>query len=35
MSNDDVWDAIDNQMPEAGVIDYIKTHGITFHPDGR
>jgi len=32
MSNDDVWDAIDNQMPEAAFIDYIKTHGITFHP---
>ncbi len=33
MSDEDVWDAIDNQMPEGQLVSYIKEHGITFHPD--
>jgi xanthine dehydrogenase YagR molybdenum-binding subunit len=33
MSEDDVWDAIDNQMPDRTLIDYLAEHGITFHAD--
>ncbi|HUJ95918.1 MAG TPA: xanthine dehydrogenase family protein molybdopterin-binding subunit [Terriglobales bacterium] len=33
MSEDDVWDAIDNQMPDRAFIEYLQVHGITFHPD--
>ncbi len=33
MSEDDVWDAVDNQMPEQAFIQYIAQHGISFHAD--
>lgn len=33
MSEDDVWDAVDNQMPDRALIEYVGQHGITFHPD--
>jgi len=33
MSEDDAWDAIDNQMPDANFIKYVQEHGISFHPD--
>src|SRR6266536_1242178 len=32
MSEDDVWDAIDNQMPERQFLEYLKEHGLSFHP---
>ena len=32
MTEDDVWDAIDNQMPDRDFTAYIAQHGITFHP---
>ena len=32
MSDDDLGDALDNQMPDAQLIDYIKQHGISFKP---
>ena len=31
MSGDDVDDAINNQMPDAQFIAYLKEHGVTFH----
>ncbi|MBV8052948.1 MAG: xanthine dehydrogenase family protein molybdopterin-binding subunit [Acidobacteriaceae bacterium] len=31
MSEDEVWDAIDNQMPDRQFIQYLGEHGITFH----
>jgi len=33
MSGDDVDDAINNQMPESQFVQYLKEHGITFHPE--
>ena len=33
MSEDDVWDAIDNQMPERQFLEYLKEHGVSFHPE--
>lgn len=33
MGEDDAWDAIDNQMPERQFIQYLKEHGISFHPN--
>jgi len=33
MSEDDVWDAVDNQMPDAAFIQYVQDHGISFHPN--
>src|SRR5437016_1007497 len=33
MSEDDVWDAIDNQMPERQFFEYLKEHGVSFHPE--
>lgn len=33
MSEDDVGDAVDNQMPDRQFIQYLEEHGITFHPD--
>jgi xanthine dehydrogenase YagR molybdenum-binding subunit len=33
MSEDDVWDAVDNQMPDRQFIQYLGEHGISFHPD--
>ncbi len=33
LSEDDTWDAIDNQMPERQFIQYLKEHGISFHPN--
>src|SRR5579862_3722605 len=32
LSEDDVWDAVDNQMPDRQLIQYLGEHGITFHP---
>src|SRR5262249_7696555 len=32
MSEDDAWDAIDNQMPEGPFTAYLKEHGVSFHP---
>ena len=32
MSEDDIWDAIDNQMPDGAFIQYLQEHGITIHP---
>jgi xanthine dehydrogenase YagR molybdenum-binding subunit len=32
MSEDDIWDAVDNQMPDRTLIQYLADHGITFHP---
>jgi xanthine dehydrogenase YagR molybdenum-binding subunit len=32
MSEDDAWDAIDNQMPEGQFVRYLQEHGISFHP---
>jgi xanthine dehydrogenase YagR molybdenum-binding subunit len=32
MSEDDLWDAIDNQMPDGAFIQYLQEHGITIHP---
>jgi xanthine dehydrogenase YagR molybdenum-binding subunit len=32
MSEDDVWDAVDNQMPDRTLIQYLAEHGISFHP---
>ena len=31
LSEDDVWDAVDNQMPDRQLIQYLGEHGITFH----
>jgi len=33
MSEDDVWDAVDNQMPDQLFIQYLGEHGISFHAD--
>lgn len=33
MSEDDVWDAVDNQMPDQPFIQYLREHGISFHAD--
>lgn len=33
MSEDDIDDALSNQMPDQQLIDYLKTHGVTFKPD--
>jgi xanthine dehydrogenase YagR molybdenum-binding subunit len=33
MTEDDAWDAIDNQMPDRQLIQYLEEHGISFHPD--
>ncbi|MGA8150231.1 MAG: xanthine dehydrogenase family protein molybdopterin-binding subunit [Terriglobales bacterium] len=33
MSEDDAWDAVDNQMPDATFIKYVEDHGISFHPE--
>ena len=33
LSDDEVWDAVDNQMPDRQLIEYLAQHGITFHPD--
>ncbi|HXY02230.1 MAG TPA: xanthine dehydrogenase family protein molybdopterin-binding subunit [Terriglobales bacterium] len=30
LSEDDVWDAVDNQMPDRQLIQYLGEHGITF-----
>src|ERR1700736_5675676 len=32
MTEDDVWDAIDNQMPDRQLIQYLAEHGVSFHP---
>ncbi len=32
MSEDDIWDAVDNQMPDRTLVQYLADHGITFHP---
>jgi xanthine dehydrogenase YagR molybdenum-binding subunit len=32
LSEDDAWDAIDNQMPEGQFLAYLKEHGLSFHP---
>jgi len=32
MSEDDIWDAIGNQMPDAQFIQYLQEHGVSFHP---
>jgi xanthine dehydrogenase YagR molybdenum-binding subunit len=31
MTEDDVWDAIDNQMPDRTFVQYLADHGIAFH----
>src|SRR5579862_1987381 len=31
LSEDDVWDAVDNQMPDRQLIQYLGEHGVTFH----
>ena len=31
MSEDDVWDAIDNQMPDRVFTQYLADHGVSFH----
>jgi xanthine dehydrogenase YagR molybdenum-binding subunit len=33
MSEDDVWDAIGNQMPDRAFIGYLEEHGVSFHPE--
>ena len=33
MSEDDVWDAIGNQMPDPAFIRYLQEHGVSFHPE--
>lgn len=33
MSEDDVWDAVDNQMPDRQFIQYLADHGVSFHAD--
>ena len=33
MSEDDAWDAIDNQMPDRLLTQYLAEHGISFHPE--
>jgi len=33
MGEDDVWDAVDNQMPDAMFIANLREHGISFRPD--
>ena len=33
MSEDDVWDAVDNQMPDATFIQYLQQHGVSFHAE--
>ncbi len=33
MSEDDVSDAISNQMPDAAFVQYLQQHGVSFHPD--
>ena len=33
MSEDDAWDAIDNQMPDRLFTQYLAEHGISFHPE--
>ena len=32
MAEDDVWDAIGNQMPDAAFVQYVQEHGVSFHP---
>src|SRR5262249_4013578 len=32
MSEDDVWDAIDNQVTERQVLEFLSEHGVSFHP---
>jgi xanthine dehydrogenase YagR molybdenum-binding subunit len=32
MSEDDVWDAIDNQVPERQFLEFLTEHGVSFHP---
>src|SRR5215467_11318763 len=33
MSEDDVWDAVDNQVPERQVLEFLNEHGVSFHPE--
>src|SRR5271166_1927698 len=33
MSEDDAWDAIDNQMLDNVLIQYVQQHGVSFHAD--